>query len=162
MRNKALFLLFALFACIPSFAQILDPVKWHVELSGIADDGKATIVYEAIIEKGWHMYSTQEVQDGPVPTTFSLTELQGVKIESDINPRSRVIEQFEPAFNVTVGWYEDKATFQQVVKITNKDDFTLKGSVRYMTCNNQNCLPPTTYDFDLSKHNKTDVEKKKK
>ena len=42
MKNKALFLLFALFVCIPSFAQILDPVKWKVELSKISADGKAT------------------------------------------------------------------------------------------------------------------------
>lgn len=159
MKNKALYLLFALFACIPSFAQILDPVKWNVELSKITADGKATITYEATIDKGWHMYSTKEVTDGPVPTTFMLTDTEGVKIESDINPRSRVIEQFEPAFNVTVGWYEDKATFQQQVKISDKDNFTLIGSIRYMTCNNQNCLPPTTYEFDLSQHNA--VEKKK-
>lgn len=160
MRNKALYLFFALFVCIPSFAQILDPVKWKVELSKISADGKATITYEATIDKDWHMYSTKEVTDGPVPTSFTLSEVEGVKITSDINPRSRVIEQFEPAFGVTVGWYEEKATFQQQVKITDKDNFTLKGSVRYMTCNNQNCLPPTTYEFDLSQHNA--VAKKKK
>ena len=159
MKNKALFLLFALFVCIPSFAQILDPVKWKVELSKISADGKATITYEATIDKDWHMYSTKEVTDGPVPTSFTLSEVEGVKITSDINPRSRVIEQFEPAFGVTVGWYEEKATFQQQVKISDKDNFTLKGSVRYMTCNNQNCLPPTTYEFDLSQHNA--VAKKK-
>lgn len=159
MKNKALYLLFALFVCIPSFAQILDPVKWKVELSKIASDGKATITYEATIEDGWHMYSTKEVTDGPVPTSFMLSDVDGVTILSDINPRSHVIEQFEPAFNVTVGWYEKKATFQQQVKISNKDNFTLIGSVRYMMCNNQNCLPPTTYDFDLSQHNA--VAKKK-
>lgn len=48
MRNKALYLFFALFVCIPSFAQILDPVKWKVELSKISADGKATITYEEI------------------------------------------------------------------------------------------------------------------
>lgn len=159
MKNKALYLIFALFVCIPSFAQILDPVKWKVELSKISADGKATITYEASIDKDWHMYSTKEVTDGPVPTSFMLSEVEGVKILSDINPRSRVIEQFEPAFGVTVGWYENKATFQQQVKIANKDNFTLIGSVRYMTCNNQNCLPPTTYEFDLSQHNA--VAKKK-
>lgn len=159
MKNKALYLLFALFVCIPSFAQIFDPVKWNVQLSKIAADGKATITYEATIDEGWHMYSTKEVTDGPVPTSFMFSDVDGVKIVSDINPRSKVIEQFEPAFNVTVGWYEGKATFQQQVKIADKDNFTLMGSIRYMTCNNQTCLPPTTYEFDLSQHNA--VAKKK-
>lgn len=159
MRNKALYLLFALFVCIPSFSQILDPVKWKVELSKISADGKATITYEATIDEGWHMYSTKEVIDGPVPTSFMFSDVDGVKIVSDINPRSKVIEQFEPAFNVTVGWYEGKATFQQQVMIADKDNFTLMGTIRYMTCNNQNCLPPTTHEFDLSQHNA--VAKKK-
>ncbi|MCQ2198227.1 MAG: thioredoxin family protein [Paludibacteraceae bacterium] len=150
-KSLIIFVAFLFLGLASAFSQIYDPVKWTVKLSKI-QNGKATITYQANIEKGWHIYSTKQLENGPVPTSFSFTETDGVKVISDINPRTKLIEEYEPSFAMTLGWYEDVATFQQQVKIDNPSNFTLKGYISYMCCSNETCTPPTNSEFDLSRH----------
>ena len=49
----------ALLACCNvAFAQMLEPVKWTQELKMVSET-EAELVFNATIEDGWHMYTTE-------------------------------------------------------------------------------------------------------
>ena len=48
-----------------------------------------------------------------------------------------------------VKYFENSATFTQKLKILDSN-YRIEGYLRYGVCNDENCLPPTTYDFKLN------------
>ena len=48
-----------------------------------------------------------------------------------------------------LNWYEKEVTFIQRIKLTG-ENFTVKGYLRYMTCDDQSCLPPTSEEFEFT------------
>jgi thiol:disulfide interchange protein DsbD len=54
----------------------------------------------------------------------------------------------EPAFDMKVAFFEKSVIFQQKIKL-KKQQVTVKGSVEYMTCNDEKCLPPDTQEFSI-------------
>ena len=51
-------------------SQILDPVKWTTSVEKISDT-EYKLIAKASIESGWHLYSQNVPEDGPIPTTFT-------------------------------------------------------------------------------------------
>jgi thiol:disulfide interchange protein DsbD len=146
--NRIFLILFSLIS-IAGFSQnILNPVKWditYVEKS--ATDGE--IVFTAIIEKKWHIYSQRPTEAGPIPTSFIITpnanfELVGKVVETDAH------EEFVPAFDAKVFVFAEKAEFKQKVKRKTKNSFEINTSLEYMTCNDAQCLPPKTINLKVS------------
>ena len=51
---------------------------------------------------------------------------------------------------MTLKYFADQAVFKQKIKILSAKDFTVKGTLNYMTCNDHECLAPTDVDFEFS------------
>jgi len=67
-------LFFAIILLISNaFGQIQDPVTWKVSANKI-DDSKYEIIFDATIQMGWHLYSSENPEGGPIPTTFIFAE----------------------------------------------------------------------------------------
>jgi len=126
----------------------LKPVTWKaVYVPTNSSEGE--IVFTAIIEKNWHIYSQRPTDAGPIPTSFNITlnpnfEMLGKVVEENAH------EEFVPAFDAKVYVFADKAIFKQKIKLKSKKTFSVKSSVEFMTCNNSQCLPPSTIDFIIS------------
>ena len=60
-------------------AQILQPVKWKIQLN---DSGSAEkeIVFTATADKGWHLYDQDLPEGGPVSTSFTFETLKGAEL----------------------------------------------------------------------------------
>ena len=69
MRKIISFLLLS-FVVYALQAQIKDPVKFKTELTALSDT-EAEVVFTAAIDKGWHVYSTDLEDGGPISVTFS-------------------------------------------------------------------------------------------
>ena len=54
-------------------AQMVDPVHFKVELK-TGNGAEAEIVFHATIDQGWHVYSTEIGEDGPIEATFSVLQ----------------------------------------------------------------------------------------
>ena len=52
-------------------AQIQEPVKFKTELKKISDV-EAEIIFTASIDEGWHVYSTDLGDGGPISATFNV------------------------------------------------------------------------------------------
>ena len=55
-------------------AQVKNPVKWTHSAKKLSN-GKYELHMTATVEKGWHIYSQNTPDGGPVPTTFTFTNV---------------------------------------------------------------------------------------
>jgi DsbC/DsbD-like thiol-disulfide interchange protein len=127
-----------------------EPVKWSVQAElpgGPLKPGDHFLVrLTAKIEEGWHLYSLEQAEGGPVPTRISVPAgqpfAQDGAIESS-EPKSAM----DPNFNLTTQYYEEEATFTVPVKVAANapaGDPEVIISVGFQTCSDQLCLPPRT------------------
>jgi hypothetical protein len=53
------------------------------------------------------------------------------------------------AFEAKVFVFSNQAVFKQKIKLKNQKSFTIKTSLEFMTCNDVQCLPPATLEFQV-------------
>ena len=140
--------LFALIGMLPMLAQMQEPVKFQTELKKISDT-EAELVFNATIDAGWHLYSTDLPEDGPVSATINFDKLEGAELVGKLTPQGKVVEHFDSMFEMNLRYFEHKGTFVQKVKFTG-GAYALKGYLQYGACNDENCLPPTDVEFNYT------------
>jgi len=152
------FLIFSLFivSCFVSQAQILEPIKWNIQLqdSKIADQ---EVVFTASIDPGWHLYDMNLGEGGPVSTSFQFEKMVGCTLTGKTLATSRVIKKMDDIFGMELRWYVKKAVFIQKIKITDPKKFILSGHVEFMGCNDESCLPPTPENFEFKGSDLKDI-----
>ncbi|RXM49170.1 thioredoxin family protein [Flavobacterium sp. YO12] len=147
--NKNIFLgsLLLLFSIITQ-AQIYNPLKWKTSIEKISDT-EYELQAKAIIESGWHLYS-QEVSDGgPIPTRFTFTKAPEFQLIGAVKEeKGKTIN--DPIFKMLIKFFEKETTFRQRVKILSSKPFTIKAEVEFMVCNDENCLPPSSDELEFT------------
>lgn len=133
---------------LPIIAQIQEPIKFNTEWKQNTDT-EAEIIFNAKIDNGWHVYSTELGEGGPISATFNIDKIEGAEIIGKLTPIGNEIDEMDPIFGMRVRYFKDKATFIQKVKITDKN-YLIKGYLEYGACNDENCLPPTSVDFNFN------------
>lgn len=146
--KKLLFPLFLLLFTVAMRAQIQDPVKFKSELKTVADD-EAEVVFTAAIDKGWHVYSTDLDDGGPISATFNVEKISGAEVVGKLKPVGKEISTFDKLFEMKVRYFENTAQFVQKLKLTG-GAYQLEGYLEYGACNDENCLPPTQVPFQFS------------
>jgi len=131
-----------------AFAQIQDPVQFKTELKKISET-EAQIIFTGTIDAGWHVYSTDLPEGGPISATFNTDKMEGLELDGKLIPEGKEIENYDKMFEMNVRYFEDKATFIQKLKITAESYF-IEGYLQYGSCNDENCLPPTDVEFSFS------------
>lgn len=142
-------ILLTLFLSIATLAygQMENPVT--ISASVDVNGTEATVIFKASIEDGWHMYSANLPSGGPTAATVEFETLEGAELVGGITPGKGEIEKDDPIFGMKVKYFENAATFTQKVKLLG-GKYRLQGFLRYGACNDENCMPPTTYEFDFS------------
>ena len=146
--KKLLFPLFLLLFAVAVQAQIQDPVKFKSELKTLAAD-EAEVVFTAAIDKGWHVYSTDLGDGGPISATFNVEKISGAEVVGKLKPVGKEISTFDKLFEMKVRYFENTAQFVQKLKLTG-GAYRLEGYLEYGACNDENCLPPTQVAFQFS------------
>lgn len=129
-------------------AQIHDPVKFDTELKTLPG-GEAEIVFTAAIDKGWHVYSTDLGDGGPISATFNTDKLSGAELVGKLKPVGEEISAFDKLFEMNVRYFANTARFVQRLKFTG-GAYEIDGYLEYGACNDENCLPPTQVPFNFS------------
>jgi len=126
--------------------QILTPVKWSYAAKRL-NKKEAVVFIKASINEGWHIYSVNQKDGGPVKTSFLFSPSTGYNlIGKIIEPRP--ITKFEKAFGVSVSYFEQSVVFRQKIKLL-KAGTLVKGKVNFMICNDEKCLPPEDVSFNI-------------
>ena len=140
---KHTLLLLAMITALFSAAQdhdTPDPVKWSFSQAAEED----AVLLTATIESGWHIYGlVLENEMGPLPTVFDFDAASADWGALDV-PEPK--KKYDDMFMMNVTYYENGVTFK---KHFANPKGKLKGSVEFMVCNEEMCLPPTIVNFEL-------------
>ena len=147
MRKLISFLLLS-FVAYTLQAQIKDPVKFKTELTTLSDT-EAEVVFTATIDKGWHVYSTDLGDGGPISATFNVDNKSGVELVGKLKPVGKEVATFDKLFEMKVRYFENTAKFVQKVKFTG-GAYAIEGYLEYGACDDESCLPPTQVPFKFS------------
>ena len=140
--------IFILFLAIASYAQIQEPVKFKTELKNLSAT-EVEIVFTASIDQGWHVYSTDLGDGGPISATFNTDKLVGAEVVGKLRPVGKEVASFDKLFEMNVRYFEHSAQFVQKLKLTG-GDYQIVGYLEYGACNDENCLPPTQVEFSFT------------
>ncbi len=148
MYKKIIFVLLGLLILNTTFAQIFEPVKWTFELKNTSKT-TAEVIVKAKIDEGWHLYGQDIPNNGPRPTTITFETIQNAKKVGKVVGLSKMKEVYDPNFDMKLTWYANEAVFVQKLSSEDASKIRVKGSVEFMVCNDESCLPPTKESFDL-------------
>ena len=146
--KKILFPLILSLLAFAVHAQIQEPVKFKTELKNVSAT-EVEIVFTASIEQGWHVYSTELGDGGPISATFNTDKLTGAQLDGKLRPVGKEVSSFDKLFEMNVRYFEHNAQFVQKLKLTG-GDYQITGYLEYGACNDENCLPPTQVEFSFS------------
>ena len=144
--RKIYILMFSLFA-ISVFPQIYNPVSWEFSQKEISNS-EIQLQFKATIEKGWHLYSQNISDDGPVPTTFTFIIDKDTSVEKLNEPVSK--EEFDPNFDMVLKYFSDEVVFTRNIKYEEGKKINISGYVDFMVCDEAQCLPPDYAEFSFN------------
>ena len=141
------FIFFFLIGSIAS-AQIHKPVIWETSVEKI-NESDFNLVVSATIEAGWHLYSQNVPEGGPIATSIVLND-ESENFQLIGNPiEDKGIEEFDNVFNMKIKFFEKKASFKQKIRLLTEEKITIEGIVEFMVCDDTFCLPPTEVDLSF-------------
>ena len=144
--KRILLTVFLLTTALLGFSQIVEPVKWSFSQNKISDN-EFELVFTATIEEGWHMYSTDLPEGGPIKTSFYFENVENAELIGEPTPSEVVTEEFDQSFQMDLRWFEEKVSFTQKVKVAGTG--TVGGYVEFMSCNDETCTPPMEAEFSF-------------
>lgn len=150
MKRSLFLALAALFAAFSLNGQIKNPVRWSTSWSKIGSQ-EFELVFTATIDPGWFVYSQFLEENGPIPTSFHFNAGTHFQLLGKAREEGKRKEGFDEIFGMNVVKFSGTVNFRQRVKVLNTA-FPVAGYLEYMTCDNEQCLPPTEeeFSFDLS------------
>ncbi|MFD2037565.1 cytochrome c biogenesis protein CcdA, partial [Belliella marina] len=132
-----------------AMAQMHNPVKWEFYLKEEnPQQGTVVLAFKAKIEQGWHIYGQDIEAGGPVPTTFHFEENGKFQLVGAVVEQSKSFEKYEEMFDMEISYFDGEALFEQEIKLES-NEVVVKGSVAFMVCNDENCLPPSEVPFSF-------------
>ena len=116
-----------------------DPVIWSNSIEKISEN-KYKLIFDAKIEKGWYLYSTKKIKDGPVPTSFNYALDSTKIIFKDVISKKRPNEEYDKFFEIDLEFFEKNIGFEQNIEINSNDIDYIDGYIEFQTCNDEICL----------------------
>ncbi|TKG88899.1 disulfide bond formation protein DsbD [Puteibacter caeruleilacunae] len=147
MRIRVLLFSLFLFIGFSGMSQILEPVKWKFSSKKLSEL-EYELTFIASIDDGWHLYSSDLPEGGPIKTTFNFEENKSYQFSSDL-VAPKAIETFDDMFQMKIRYFEHKAVFTRNVKLKPGAKVEVKGYVEFMSCNDETCTPPMEADFEF-------------
>ena len=153
MKNFLKFILvFFLFASTAKAQIIENPVKWNTTIEKISDN-EYNLIVNAIIKDGWHLYSQNVPEFGPIATSFSFENKENNFQLIEKTTESDGVEAFDSAFGMKIKYFEKEAVFKQKIRTIKALD-QIKANVTFMVCDDAHCLPPEDVELTFFLSNK--------
>jgi thiol:disulfide interchange protein DsbD len=127
-------------------SQILQPCHWSFTVEQ-GTSGEAILTSTAKLDSGWHLYSQHIPGKGPrskfVYDVSSTYQLLGDTEET------KPSQMYDPYLEMQVLYFEKAAVFKQKIKVLSKVDFTITGTIDYMTCLTQCVKSDEEFSFKV-------------
>jgi hypothetical protein len=99
------------------------------------------------IEKGWHVYATQQLPGGPTPLRVTLAPNHGLTIAgapAGTTPQTR----HDPGFDLDTTFFSQAFTLK--LPLYGEIKGPVPVSVRFQACSDRECLPPKTLELQAA------------
>ncbi len=120
-----------------------NPIRWRMTVK-MTSATEGVVTLRALVDKGWHLYSTSLPDDGPRPTSISFKASPEVTLKGEPVASRKPVEVDDPMFGMKLAWWDANVDFVQKFKVKNKKGAKIEASVSFMGCNDMNCMPPKT------------------
>jgi len=151
--KKIILLFVLLFSINASFSQILNPAKWTFKVEEKGTD-EATLIFKVKLDEGWHIYSQNTPDGGPLPMVVRFDENKCYKLIGKVEEPKPHIE-FDSTFGVEVFIYHKEATFKQKVKLKG-GVCEIKGMIEYQACLEACIFQEQEFSFSVGKTGKVE------
>lgn len=124
-----------------------DLVKWTAALASTGRSGDATALeISGTIQEGWHVYALTQPSGGPIALHVTLDENEVAQVAGTASGPAPT-QHRDRSFGLETQYYTHSFTIR--VPIALKQPSESRGgliplSVRFQTCSDRLCLPPTT------------------
>lgn len=142
MKKNLSIILFVALALLSKIAgaQVNDPVSWTFSSKQI-DNLKYEIVFEASIDMGWHLYSSELPDGGPLPTSATFEETNNYKIVGKLVPQGKPIVEFDEIFDMELAYFDAFAKFSHIIELNEGvEGATVSGEIEYQACFEDKCI----------------------
>ena len=129
------------------FAQFHQPVQFSVRQDKLSDT-EIEVVFTGKGEPGWHVYGTDIADGGPTRAELTLEKQRGVRPDGRLRATGKVKREMDEMFGMELSFMEGTASFSQKFTLTG-GDYEVAGYLTYGACNDENCIPPTSADFEF-------------
>lgn len=155
--KKLTCLFFFLFTFLSVNAQILDPVKWTSKIEKKSDT-EYVLVFDAVIEDKWHVYSQFTAEGGVFPLEVLFNNDKGNFEAVGKAEESETITSFNDVFGVDETYFDKTATLRQTIKVINPANKLVQAELSYQVCK-EVCIQQNKYfEFDLKDLNSKEVQ----
>ena len=133
------------------FGQFDDPVSVSASIRENARAGEVVEVQVIFsIDRGWHIYGMEEIENGPIPTAIEVVGEAIVKQGIIVEPEP--IVSYDEGFEMDIPHHDGRVKF--IVPIKLKDNIetgtiSLTATATYQSCNNTICYPPTDQSVEI-------------
>lgn len=131
--TSILFVLLFFFAFAKGNAQILEPVKWTSKIEKKAGNN-AVLIFDATIEKEWHLYSQFTPEGGPLALEIVFKNKKGNYELVGKAKEGKTKTAFNDIFGVNETFFEEKAHIEQEIKIINPNLKTVEVDFDFQVC----------------------------
>jgi thiol:disulfide interchange protein DsbD len=129
-------------------------VTWTVQGDTLAVGTTGTVTLQASVAEGWKMYAP----DSPPPTVgVAVTDLEanrsGVVLGTDSLSYTGGATAYDPNFGKDVHFFSGEARLRLPIAISadaRSGTHALQGTLRFMVCTEEICLPPATEQFNTT------------
>lgn len=146
MKRLSLIVLVYLIA-LPAIAQIIEPINWSFDARQKGRD--VELIFQASIDKGWHLYDTHLPEGGPIATQMVFEDSTLFEFVGELGKEPQPVEKFDSIFQLNLRFFSDEATLTQKIRLKNDSPVDIKGYVLFMGCDDEMCLPPNEAEFSF-------------
>ncbi|HDR89078.1 MAG TPA: disulfide bond formation protein DsbD [Bacteroidetes bacterium] len=129
-------------------AQIADPVTWKFSAEKI-NESEYALLLTASIDQGWHLYSQDIPPAGPIPTTFTFHPSDSYERIGEVVETIDPEVKYDESFKMDLKMFSVQAVFRQVIRSLVPGSFEVNGTVEFMSCDDERCLPPREEAFSI-------------
>ncbi|ACU04201.1 protein-disulfide reductase DsbD domain-containing protein [Pedobacter heparinus] len=127
-------------------SQMYSPVKWSYVAKKIGNN-EAMLYIKGVIEQGWHVFSVNQPNGGPLRTSFAFKPSKDYSLAGKVM-EPQPIRQHDKTFKIDIFYFEEAVIFQQKIKLINTNT-TVSGKIEYMACTDGMCTPPLDIQFSI-------------
>ncbi|KOS05213.1 disulfide bond formation protein DsbD [Flavobacterium akiainvivens] len=134
-----------------TYAQgVKHPVKWTSKIEKKSDT-EYVLVFNAVIEESWHMYSQFTPDGGALPMVITFNNQKGNYTLVGKTQESKTEKAFNDIFEVDEYFWSHTAQLKQTVKLAPASNKVVQVTLDYQVCKESCIQDGNLFEFDLAK-----------